>query len=98
MAIFAAIRNQKQTTGAMKGAILYIVDSRKTLYNGDDLVSALHCMVYTSYVEMMMTKRQFRKEGGRQFYQFVQSPDFEDCRKKENRYVVENGNMLAILD
>lgn len=73
MAIFTAIRNQKQTAGAMKGAILYIVDSRKTLYNGDDLVSALHCTVYTSYIEMMMTKRQFRKEGGRQFYQFVQS-------------------------
>lgn len=46
MAIFAAIRNQKQTTGAMKGAIFYIVDSRK----------------------------------------------------KGNRYVEENGNMLAILD
>lgn len=46
MVIFAAICNQKQTTGAMKGAILYIVDSRK----------------------------------------------------KENRYVEENGSMLAILD
>lgn len=57
----------------MKGAMLYIVDSRKTKYNGNDLVSALHCTVYTSYIEMMTTKRQFRKEGGRQFYQFVQS-------------------------
>lgn len=79
MAIFTAIRNQKQTAGAMKGAILYIVDSRKTIYNGDDLVSAQHCTVYTSYVEMMTTKRQFRKEGGRQFYQFVQSFPADTC-------------------
>lgn len=73
MAVFKAIRNKKQTVGTMKGAMLYIIDSRKTVYHGDDLVSALHCTVYTSYTEMMTTKRQFRKEGGRQFYQFVQS-------------------------
>lgn len=73
MAIFTAIRNKKQTAGAMKGAMLYIVDSKKTVYDGDSLVSALHCTAYTSYVEMMTTKRQFRKLDGRQFYQFVQS-------------------------
>lgn len=73
MATFTPIKNKKQTKGALLGTMLYCVDARKTTHHGRSLVSGINCGVYTAYLEMTTTKQQFRKTGGQQFFQFVQS-------------------------
>ena len=73
MSIFTAVRNQKQTAGALHGAMQYVMDPRKTVDGERNLVTGINCTAYTAFVEMMTTKRQFKKTDGRQFYQFVQS-------------------------
>mgnify|MGYP002412114362 CR=1 FL=1 len=65
MATFTPIKNQKQTKGALLGTMLYAINTKKTTYEGQSLVSGFNCSAYTSYLEMMTTKQQF--------FQFVQS-------------------------
>ena len=73
MATFTAIRNKKQTAGAMLGVLSYVVQNKKTMLNGAWLVTGSNCVPRSSYLEMMTTKQQFGKTDGRQFYHFVQS-------------------------
>lgn len=84
MATFTPIKNQKQTKGALLGTMLYIIDRRKTTHEGQSLVSGFNCSAYTSYLEMMTTKQQYRKTDKRQFFQFVQSfPEDTDLTPQE---------------
>jgi len=73
MATFTAIRNKKQTAGAMLGVLSYVVQEKKTMLDGAWMVTGSNCVPYSSYLEMMTTKQRFRKTDGRQFYHFVQS-------------------------
>lgn len=73
MATFTPIKNQKQTKGALLGTMLYAINKKKTIYEGQSLVSGFNCNTYTAYLEMMTTKQQHRKTDQRQFFQFVQS-------------------------
>ena len=73
MATFTAIRNKKQTAGAMLGVLSYVVQDKKTMLNGAWLVTGSNCVPCSSYLEMMTTKQRFGKTDGRQFYHFVQS-------------------------
>lgn len=78
MATFTAIRNKKQTAGAMLGVLTYVVQAKKTVLDGACLVTGSNCVPQASYLEMMTTKQRFRKADGRQFYHFVQSFSAED--------------------
>ena len=73
MATFTAIRNKKQTAGAMLGVLSYVVQTKKTVLDDACLVTGSNCVPRSSYLEMMTTKQRFRKTDGRQFYHFVQS-------------------------
>ena len=73
MATFTAIRNKKQTAGAMLGVLSYVVQEKKTMLDGAWLVTGSNCVPRSSYLEMMTTKQRFKKTDGRQFYHFVQS-------------------------
>ncbi len=73
MATFTAIRNKKQTVGAMLGVLSYVVQEKKTMLDGAWLVTGSNCVPRSSYLEMMTTKQRFKKMDGRQFYHFVQS-------------------------
>ena len=73
MATFIAIRNVKQTRGAMAGAIGYIAKDEKTLWKGISLVAGHNRVPQSSYIEFLTTKKRFHKTEGRQFYHFVQS-------------------------
>ena len=73
MATFTAIRNKKQTAGAMLGVLSYVVQDKKTILDGAWLVTGSNCVPRSSYLEMMTTKQRFKKTDGRQFYHFVQS-------------------------
>ena len=91
MAIFTPIKNRKQTRGALAGTLKYILDEKKVFHNGSYLESGINCNVYTSYLEMITTKQQFRKTEGRQFYQYVQSfpPDAKISPEEVHRIGVE---------
>ena len=73
MATFTAIRNKKQTAGAMFGVISYVMQEKKTMLDKVWLVTGSNCVPRSSYLEMMTTKQRFGKTDGRQFYHFVQS-------------------------
>ena len=73
MATFVAIRNAKQTRGAMGGAMGYVAKDEKTLWRGISLVAGHNCVPQSSYIEFLTTKKRFHKTEGRQFYHFVQS-------------------------
>ena len=73
MATFTAIRNKKQTAGAMLGVLSYVVQDKKTMLDSAWLVTGSNCVPRSSYLEMMTTKQRFKKTDGRQFYHFVQS-------------------------
>ena len=73
MATFTAIRNKKQTAGAMLGVLTYVTQAGKTMLDGVWLVTGSNCVPQASYLEMMTTKQRFKKTDGRQFYHFVQS-------------------------
>lgn len=79
MATFTAVRNKKQTAGAMVNVMKYVVQGKKTMLGAQWLVTGHNCVAQSSYLEMMTTKRQFRKTDGRQFYHFVQSFSEEDA-------------------
>lgn len=78
MATFTAIRNKKQTAGAMLGVLSYVVQAKKTMLDGACLVTGSNCVPQASYLEMMTTKQRFQKTDGRQFYHFVQSFSEDD--------------------
>ena len=73
MATFIAIKNAKQTRGAMAGAMGYVAKDEKTLWRGISLVAGHNCVPQSSYIEFLTTKKRFHKMEGRQFYHFVQS-------------------------
>ncbi len=79
MATFVAIKNSKQTVGALAGVLKYVSQERKARQGKLKLVSGYNCVPQCAYAEMLTTKRQFRKTDGRQFYHFVQSFSEHDC-------------------
>ena len=78
MATFTAVRNKKQTAGAMVSVMKYVVQGKKTMLGDQWLITGHNCVAQSSYLEMMTTKRRFRKTDGRQFYHFVQSFSADD--------------------
>ena len=78
MAIFTAVRNRKQTAGALAGVLEYVTQDYKTQLDDLSLITGHNCVVRSSYLEMLTTKQRFRKTDGRQFYHFVQSFSADD--------------------
>ena len=73
MATFTAIKGRGKGSGAMGGVMQYVQQKKKTLWEGQQLVTGYNCTSRTAYLEMQMTKQQFHKTDRRQYYHFVQS-------------------------
>ena len=73
MATFTAIKNRGGGRGALGGVLRYTQQDEKTLWEGQRLVSGWNCIVQSVLSEMQLTKEQYRKIDGRQYYHFVQS-------------------------
>ena len=50
VATFIAIKNTKQTRGAMAGAMGYVAKDEKTLWRGISLVAGHNCVPQSSYI------------------------------------------------
>lgn len=61
MATFTAIPEKTQTATAMKRVLDYVMQDKKTLYNGIKLISGQNCVPESAYQEFMATKHQYGK-------------------------------------
>lgn len=73
MATFTAIKNRGGGRGALGGVLRYVQQEEKTMWEGRQLVTGWNCIAQSAYTEMQLTKEQFHKTDGRQYYHFVQS-------------------------
>ena len=78
MATFTAIKNRGGGSGALGGVLHYVQQEEKTTWEDRRLVSGWNCTAQSVYDEMRLTKEQFDKTDGRQYYHFVQSFDKQD--------------------
>ena len=68
MAIFTAIKNRGGGSGALGGVLRYVQQKEKTTWEDRRLVSGWNCTARSVYDEMRLTKEQFHKTDGRQYY------------------------------
>lgn len=66
-------RKKTQTRQGLWGLLHYCMQDKKTVYNGRKLVTGVNCVARSAFNEMVNTKLQYRKPGGRQYYHIMQS-------------------------
>ena len=66
-------RKKTQTRQGLWGLLHYCMQDKKTVYNGRKLVTGVNCVAQSAFNEMVNTKLQYRKPGGRQYYHIMQS-------------------------
>ena len=66
-------RKKTQTRQGLWGLLHYCMQDKKTMHNGRKLVTGVNCVAQSAFHEMMNTKLQYRKTGGRQYYHIMQS-------------------------
>ena len=81
----------------------YCMQDKKTMYNGRKLVTGVNCVAQSAFNEMVNTKLQYRKPGGRQYYHIMQSfhPDEpitpETAHEIALRFAEENFSGYEVL-
>ena len=66
-------RKKTQTRQGLWGLLHYCMQDKKTVHNGRKLVTGINCVAQSAFNEMVNTKLQYRKTGGRQYYHIMQS-------------------------
>ena len=66
-------RKKTQTRQGLWGLLHYCMQEKKTMHNGRKLVTGINCVAQSAFNEMVNTKLQYRKPGGRQYYHIMQS-------------------------
>lgn len=92
MATISAVNRPNGQSRAGLGAVLkYTMQEKKTVWEGEKLVSGLNCIPENAYDEFIGTKVQFGKDGGRMYYHFVQSfpPDEKITPKQAHEFALE---------
>lgn len=70
---FVNYKRGTQSRAAMRGVMLYIMQEKKTTWEGEPLVSGINCQVQSVYDDFLNTKLLYHKDGGVMFYHMVQS-------------------------
>ena len=70
---FVNYKRGAQSRAAMRGVMLYIMQERKTAWEGAPLVSGINCQPQSVYDDFLNTKLLYHKDGGVMFYHMVQS-------------------------
>lgn len=70
---FVNYKRGTQSRAAMRGVMLYIMQEKKTAWDGVPLVSGINCQVQSVYDDFLNTKLLYHKDGGVMFYHMVQS-------------------------
>ena len=70
---FVNYKRGTQSRAAMRGVMLYVMQEKKTAWEGGPLVSGINCQPQSVYDDFLNTKLLFHKDGGVMFYHMVQS-------------------------
>ena len=70
---FVNYKRSTQSRAAMRGVMLYVMQEKKTTWEGEPLVSGINCQVQSVYDDFLNTKLLYHKDGGVMFYHMVQS-------------------------
>ena len=70
---FVNYKRGTQSRAAMRGVMLYVMQEKKTAWEGKPLVSGINCQPQSAYDDFINTKLLYHKDGGVMFYHMVQS-------------------------
>ena len=70
---FVNYKKGTQSRAAMRGVMLYVMQEKKTTWEGAPLVSGVNCQPQSVYDDFLNTKLLYHKDGGVMFYHMVQS-------------------------
>ena len=70
---FVNYKRGTQSRAAMRGVMLYVMQEKKTAWEGEPLISGINCQPKSVYDEFLNTKLLYHKDGGVMFYHMVQS-------------------------
>ena len=70
---FVNYKRGTQSRAAMRGVMLYVMQEKKTAWEGGPLASGINCQPQSVYDDFLNTKLLYHKDGGVMFYHMVQS-------------------------
>ena len=70
---FVNYKRGTQSRTAMRGVMLYVMQEKKTAWEGGPLVSGINCQPQSVYDDFLNMKLLYHKDGGVMFYHMVQS-------------------------
>ena len=70
---FVNYKRGTQSLAAMRGVMLYVMQEKKTAWEGEPLISGINCQPQSVYDDFLNTKLLYHKDGGVMFYHMVQS-------------------------
>ena len=70
---FVNYKRGTQSRAAMRGVMLYVMQEKKTTWEGEPLVGGINCQPQSVYDDFLNTKLLYHKDGGVMFYHMVQS-------------------------
>ena len=68
---FVNYKRGTQSRAAMRGVMLYVMQEKKTAWEGEPLVSGINCQPQSVYDDFLNTKLLYHKDGGVMFYHMV---------------------------
>ena len=90
---FVNYKRGTQSRAAMRGVMLYVMQEKKTAWEGAPLVSGINCQPQSVYDDFLNTKLLYHKDGGVMFYHMVQS--FPKGAAVDSRQAHEAARRLA---
>ena len=70
---FVNYKRGTQSRAALRGVMLYVMQEKKTTWEGEPLISGINCQPQSVYDDFINTKLLYHKDGGTMFYHMVQS-------------------------
>ena len=70
---FVNYKRGTQSRAAMRGVMLYVMQEKKTTWEGEPLISGINCQPQSVYDDFLNTKLLYHKDSGVMFYHMVQS-------------------------
>ena len=70
---FVNYKRGTQSRAALRGVMLYVMQEKKTTWEGEPLISGINCQPQSVYDDFLNTKLLYHKDGGVMFYHMVQS-------------------------
>ena len=70
---FVNYKRGTQSRAVMRGVMLYVMQEKKTAWEGGLLVNGINCQPQSVYDDFLNTKLLYHKDGGVMFYHMVQS-------------------------